>query len=311
LRPSKWLIGLILDFAYEYPVPCTILIGVTTIKKRASELNLDQSSDTMSPSITASSKADKVAKESMKNPEETVPAYIDYTSDERYQATNSLRNYRLDLQQSSTEATGSHSLTLDKDLIFPSAIASTALYSLNHPLNTKRDSIILRRSVPDTIHPQKLTEEDLWEIFRPPNTRTKFQLFGETESTHFRTGEVTMKSGLSGQVWECEFEPDVLLRGKDGLWTDGQGVVVAREVNEVIARKGSRKGKENDVDGVRRNPGLKFLERRNGGEDRFLVDLMVAVWCAKMWCAETWESRRDGPSMKEGEFECPDGLLSI
>lgn len=254
----------------------------------------------MSPSITASSKADEVAKESTKNPEEAVPAYIDYTSDERYQATNSLGNYRSDLQKPSIEATESHSLTLEKDLIFPTAIPSTALYSLNHPLNAKRDSIILRRSVPNTIHPQKLTDEDLWEIFRPPNTRTKFQLYGETESTRFRTGELTMKSGLSGQVWECRFEPYVLLRGKDGVWTDGQGVVVAREVNEVIARKEGRKGKENEVeDGVRRNPGLTFLESWNGEEDRFLVDLMVAVWCAKTWCAETWESRRDWPSMKE------------
>jgi hypothetical protein len=103
-----------------------------------------------------------------------------------------------------------------------------------------------------------------------------------------------------------------LLRGKDGVWTDGQGVVVAREVNEVIARKGGRKGKENEVDdGVRGDPGLTFLERRNGEEDRFLVDLMVAVWCAKMWCVETWECRRDGPSMKEGEFECPGDLISV
>lgn len=257
----------------------------------------------MSPSITASSKADEVAKESTNNPEGAVPAYIDYTSDKRYQVTNSPRNYRSDLQNSSTEAAGSLSLTLDKDLIFPTAIPSTALYFLNYTLNAKRDSIILRRSVPDTKHPQKLTDEDLWEIFLPPNTRTKFQLFGVTESTYFRTGELTMKSGLSGQIWECKFEQDVLLKGKDGVWTDGQGVVVAREVNEVIARKGSRKGKENEIDdGMRKNPGLTFLGRRNGEEDRFLVDLMVAVWCAKTWCAETWESRRDGPSMKESEL---------
>jgi hypothetical protein len=261
----------------------------------------------MSASIIASSKADEVAKESTKGPEEAVPAYVDHTSDERYQATNSLRNYSPDLQQSSIEAKGCRSLALDKDLIFPATIPSTALYSLNHTLNSKSDSITLRRSVPNTMYPQKLKDEDLWEIFRPPNTRTKFQLFGKSESTLMRTGELTMKSGLSGQVWECKFEPDVLLRGKDGVWTDGQGEVAAREVNEVIAKKGSRKGKENEVeDGVRKNPGLTFHERRNGEEDHFLMDLMVAVWCAKTWCAETWESRRDGPSMKEGEFECQD-----
>jgi len=48
-----------------------------------------------------------------------------------------------------------------------------------------------------------------------------------------------------------------------------------------------------------------------GGKDRFLVDLIVAVWCAKTWCAETLGSRKDGPRMKEGEFEWPDDLLSI
>jgi hypothetical protein len=52
-----------------------------------------------------------------------------------------------------------------------------------------------------------------------------------------------MKSGLSGQVWECRLEVDVLLRGKDGVWTDVQGEVVAKEVNEVNARKGNRKRK--------------------------------------------------------------------
>lgn len=244
--------------------------------------------------------------------EEPAPAYVDHTSDERYQDIISLRNYRSDLQQQSIEATGPRSLTLDKDLIFPSTIPSTALYSLNHALDTKINSITLRRSVPNTVNPQKVTDKDLWEIFRPPMARTKFQLHGKTESTYLRTGELTMKSGLSGQVWECRFEPGVVLRGKDGVWSDGQGEVVAREANEVIAKKGSRKGKEREaVDSVRKNPSLTRVERRNGKEDLFLVDLMVAVWCAKMWCAETWESRGDGPSMKEGEFACPNDLLNI
>jgi hypothetical protein len=266
----------------------------------------------MSQSITASSKPDEAAKESKRDTEEPAPAYVDHTSDERYQDTISLRNYRSDLQQSSIETIGPRSLTLDKDLIFPSTIPSTALYSLNHALDTKSNSITLRRSVPNTVYPQKLTDKDLWEIFRPPMTRTKFQLHGKTESTYLRTGELTMKSGLSGQVWECRFEPGVVLRGKDGVWSDGHGEVVAREVNEVIAKKGSRKGKGKEAeDSVRKNPSLTFVERRNGEEEPFLVDLMVAVWCAKTWCAETWESRGDGPSMKEGEFACPNDLLNI
>ena len=45
---------------------------------------------------------------------------------------------------------------------------------------------------------------------------------------------------------------------------------MAREVNEVIARKGGRAGRENKVDkDVRKNLGLTFLERRNGGKGSF------------------------------------------
>jgi hypothetical protein len=82
----------------------------------------------------------------------------------------------------------------------------------------------------------------------PAEYSYKIQLIGKAERTLTRTGELFMKSELSGQVWECRFEPDFLLRGKDGVWTDVQGVVVARGANEVIAREGDRKGRENKVD---------------------------------------------------------------
>ena len=92
-----------------------------------------------------------------------------------------------------------------------------------------------------------------------------------------------------------------MLKGKHGTWCDGQGKVIAKEVNEVVAKKASKKGKEIDS-GVRENPGLVFEEMEGEGVDALLVDLMVAVWCAKTWCAETFESRMGKPTMAESEF---------
>ena len=89
-----------------------------------------------------------------------------------------------------------------------------------------------------------------------------------------------------------------MLKGKHGTWTDAQGKLVAKEVNEVVAKNASKKGKEVD-NGVRENPGLVFEERE--GEDALVVDLMVAVWCAKTWCAETFEARMSKPTMAESE----------
>jgi hypothetical protein len=47
-----------------------------------------------------------------------------------------------------------------------------------------------------------------------------------------------MKSELSGQVWEGRFEPDVLLRGKDGVRTDEQGVVGPGRLTKLLRERG-------------------------------------------------------------------------
>lgn len=87
-----------------------------------------------------------------------------------------------------------------------------------------------------------------------------------------------------------------MLKGKNGEWVDGAGKLLAKEVNEVMPRKG--KGKAIIVDdGVRENPGLTFEERET--QDDLLVDLMVAVWCAKTWFAETFEFKTSLPSTSE------------
>lgn len=204
----------------------------------------------------------------------------------------------------SATPSGPLSLTLDKALIFPNTVPATALYSLNYTLNTMGNSVILSRSVPGAIRTdgtaKKIIDKELYSITRPPLSLLEFHIQGKRKSTYPGTGILQLKMGLTGKYWECKFKEKVVLKGKHGIWRDGQGKAVTKEVNEVVAKKASKKGKEVDS-GVRENPGLVF-EEWDGGMDGLLVDLMVAVWCAKTWCAETFESRVAKPTMAESEF---------
>ncbi len=194
------------------------------------------------------------------------------------------------------------SLTLDKALIFPNTVPATAVYSLNYTLNTMGNSITLSRSVPGAVRltgkSSKIIDKDLYDITRPPLSILEFHIHGKRKSTFPGIGNLQMKTGLVGKYWECRFKEKTVLKGKHGTWTDANGKVVAKEVNEVVAKKVSKKAKEVD-NGVRENPGLVFVERE--GEDALLVDLMVAVWCAKTWCAETFGARMSKPTMAESE----------
>jgi hypothetical protein len=128
----------------------------------------------------------------------------------------------------------------------------------------------------------KIMDKDLCDITRPPLSISEFHIHGKRKSTFPGTGNPQMKTSLMGKYWECKFKEKV----------------VAKEVNEIVAKNVSKKGKEVD-NGVRENPGLVFEERE--GEDALVVDLMVAVWCAKTWCAETFEARMSKPTMAESE----------
>lgn len=263
---------------------------------------------------------------------DAVPSYENHTADDLY--TERIQNYGTGLPDPGEEFTdnqdlygdlqldpapqdedpippafpsarpsGPLSLTLDKALIFPDTVPATALYSLNYTLNTMGNSITLSRSVPGAVRTggksSKIIDKDLYDITRPPLSILEFHIHGKRKSTFPGTGNLQMKMGLTGKYWECKFKEKVVLKGKHGTWTDAQGKVVAREANEVVAKNVSKKGKEVD-NGVRENPGLVFEEREE--EDALLVDLMVAVWCAKTWCAETFEARMSKPTMAESEF---------
>lgn len=204
---------------------------------------------------------------------------------------------------------GPLSLTLDKALIFPNTVPATALYSLNYTLNSMGSSITLRRSVPGPIRANgkqgKIVDKDLYDITRPPLNLVTFHIHGKRKSTYPGVGQLQMKLGLRGKYWECKFKEKVVLKGRNGVWTNGEGNMVAKEENEVVAKKINWKGKDKQVvidDGVRENPGLVFEERETSEADDLLTDLMVAVWCAKTWCAETWEAKNTTPSASEGSY---------
>jgi hypothetical protein len=259
---------------------------------------------------------------------DSVPSYSDHISDDLYSEDVSIPNYQSGLPDEDelsplsipedrlpeseplpppfipNPASGPLSLTLDKSLIFPNTIPATALYSLNYTLNTRGNSITLRRSVRGSTRPNgstgKITDKDLYDISRPPMTVTNFVIKGKRKSTFPGEGTLQLKHSMRGKYWECRFKGKVVLKGRNGVWTNGEGVEVATETNEVISKKGSRKGKELDSGG-KENPGLVFKEQERD-IDALLVDLMVAVWCGKTWCAETYEVRSKSPSAVEGEF---------
>jgi hypothetical protein len=204
-------------------------------------------------------------------------------------------------------ALGPLSLTLDKDLIFPNKVPATALYSLNYTLNTMGTSITLRRSVTGVVlsngSAEKIVDKDLYSITRPPMTDVQFELKGKRKSTYPGTGDLQLKKGFTGKYWECRFKEKVVLKVKNGKWTDRKGKPLATEVNEVVPKKVSKKGKEIAIDdGVRENPGLVF-EEKEVDIDALLLDLIVAVWCAKTWWAETLEVRiaSRGINLSEGK----------
>jgi hypothetical protein len=249
------------------------------------------------------SKAEEAAQfRAFKHKHDAVPSYSEHTADDLY--TENIPNYGTgfpsllyvdreltydqdsynDLQRDSvlkddssiqpplTETTPSEplSLTLDKALIFPNTIPATALYSLNYTLNTMGNSVTISRSVPGTIRndgtSSKITDKDLYNITRPPLSLLEFQIHGKRKSTFSGTGNLQMKTGLMGKYWECRFKDKLVLRGKYGTWCDKQGRVVAREVNEVVAKKVSSWGKEVER-GVRENPGLVFEVWEEDGRD--------------------------------------------
>lgn len=183
--------------------------------------------------------------------------------------------------------TGPLSLTLDKALIFPNIVPATALYSLNYTLNSMGSSITLRLSVLGPVRSTgqtgKVQDKDLYDITRPPFNNSSFQIHGKRQSTYPGTGDLKMRVGLRGRYWECRFKNKVVLKSKAGVWEDGNGRVVAREVNEILAKR-----EEKMIgDGVSENPGLNL----ESGVEELLLDLTVAVWCAKTWYSQTYESK--------------------
>lgn len=212
--------------------------------------------------------------------DDAVPSYENHTADDLY--TERIQNYGTGLPDQEEEfanhidpndelqldsapqdehptlpafpsapPSGPLSLTLDKALIFPNTVPATALYSLNYTLNTMGNSIKFSRSVPGVIRragkSSKIMDKDLYDITRPPLSILEFQIHGKRKSTFPGTGNLQMKKGLTGKYWECKFKEKFVLKGKHGTWTDAQGKVVAKEVNEVSAKDVSKRESRSGV----------------------------------------------------------------
>ncbi|RFU30385.1 hypothetical protein B7463_g5942, partial [Scytalidium lignicola] len=192
------------------------------------------------------------------------------------------------------------SLTLDKSLIYPSIPPSQALYSLSYTLNSLGSEITLRRSVPGLTRldgsTTRATDKDLFHITRPPLSHTSFEIKGLRRSTYPGTAYLDLKMGLKGKYWECKFKGQVVLRQKSGVWVDEDGKEIAREQNALPRSKSKDKNKVNAIDyGVKEHPKISFVD----DVDQLLMDLMIAVWCAKTWYCATYGAKSARPTMKE------------
>ncbi|KAH8821266.1 hypothetical protein F5884DRAFT_81782 [Xylogone sp. PMI_703] len=192
------------------------------------------------------------------------------------------------------------SLTLDKSLIYPSIPPSQALYSLSYTLNSLGSEITLRRSVPGLIRPDgtvaSVVDKDLFHITRPPLSLASFEIKGLRRSTYPGTAYLELKRGIKGKYWECKFKGQLVLRQKGGVWVDEDGKEIAREQNELPRSKSKDKHKAAAIDfGVKEHPKISFVD----DVDQLLMDLMIAVWCAKTWYCATYGVKSARPTMKE------------
>lgn len=80
---------------------------------------------------------------------------------------------------------------------------------------------------------------------------------------------------------------------------DEDGREIAREHNELPRIKSKDYLRATAMDyGVKQPPNLTFVD----DVDPLLMDLMVAVWCAKTWFCATYGVKSARPTMKEGKL---------
>lgn len=207
-------------------------------------------------------------------------------------------------------ATGPITLYLDKDLIFPGPPPCNALYSLDYVLQSQGGKLTLRRSIPGAARSdgtlKKVQDKELYELKRG-FVLEKFELVGQRRSTY--KGEIILKlktSLLGKKSWECTLKTksrdEILLRSQGMEWQNADGKIIARERDDIVVpskhMKGKGKEKVDEGRGSSSQDELMLVDRSN----EMLVDLLVAVWIAKLWYAETYEFKTKPLTLDDGEL---------
>ncbi|KAI9798341.1 MAG: hypothetical protein M1835_000004 [Candelina submexicana] len=173
-------------------------------------------------------------------------------------------------------SSGPLSLTLDKDLIYPTEPPSRALYHIPRSLACNGDKVFLERSVPATVRQDgsqgKARDQELYHIVGSRLTSSEIEIRGMRRSCYGDSiGRMRPRHAFFHSRWDVAFRKQTVLRFKNRTWLDANEGVMARE------RKGMSKP-------------IMVIEQ---GVDVQMMDLLVACWCAKTWWE--WDGKyRDG-----------------
>jgi hypothetical protein len=202
--------------------------------------------------------------------------------------------------------TGPLSLSLSKQIIYPTLPPARALYHLSLSLESTGHSIALSASIPSRINSEgtrlKARDRDLYIITRGIG----FSIRSQSRTAYPGVGRLLFeRHGFKGKWWELSYgsdadgkgRRDVVLKKKDGEWTDSKGAVVAEEEEEYLMQnKDQTRGRSGErEESTSKNRTLTIAE----GVDESMRSLLVAVWCATVWYKQTYEEVNGGMTKED------------
>ncbi|KAI9838553.1 MAG: hypothetical protein M1819_004862 [Sarea resinae] len=169
-----------------------------------------------------------------------------------------------DVGTTSSLPPGPLSLTLDRDLIYPSSPPSVALYHIPRLLSFRGDRVFLEKCVPAQLREngtkRRPYDQPLYEFQRDDITSGNCVVVSKAKTTFGgRVGQMKRR-GIFGN-WELSYKNRLTLKFKSGKWRDSEGedIAVEESCTTLVVKEGIN-------------------------ED--MRDLVVAAWCAKIWRAE-------------------------
>ncbi|KAI4154080.1 MAG: hypothetical protein LQ340_001905 [Diploschistes diacapsis] len=210
------------------------------------------------------------------------------------------------------------SIVIDRSLIFPAEPPSTALYQLNHDLNSGHSVSIGRidqttsetaggtprtriRDKPIYVFSHRIFNDKLIEITGRRKGAFSYVLMARASSL----GGTRWKLQSTNSSWENRSSPMLHCKpansmfGKTNLsfrWVDAGGKIVAVERKQArLSRKDNRDFKERSNFTSDRRQVLNIVEPL----EQRAVDLLVTAWCARVW-HDTLETNKAPLTPKEG-----------